>query len=566
MGEGAVNTSIATDEDDATRAAILATARAIAERDGVEKLTLGQVAAEANIPRTAVYRLFTRKEDLLMSIAADDLTALANDMRGQEWPEGGDTPDRAVAAPTAKPQDATVESIVAAVAQPAARASDAWLERRLRVFEKALAAMEAKQEELERHTRQTAGNVELNIKHFEDKIGAIDERVDETANRHKATANELRQILSENLLRIETVEHVARAALAEPSHPVPHDEAPVEAPSAPHVEEAPAEPVATPEPVAEKPAEPAAFVERRRPENQGAVSFIVERRKSMIEAQVAADAARAAAEPERNARLRARRQRYLVASAAIGVVFILAAVLAFARGMSDGRAMARHEAARPTALAAVIQPHVMHASRLAPLDRLTAAAQKGDAKAELIVGTKYLNGEGTAKDPAAALRWLQRSAVHGQPVAQYMLATLYQQGVGTPVDMIKATQWYEAAALQGNRKAMHDLAIAYAEGNGGVKNPQEAARWFSRAASYGYVDSQFDLAVLYERGDGVPQSLLDAYKWYAIASMQGDSESANRIEALRTQMSSDDLAVAENAAKSFRPLALDPAANVTPTE
>ncbi len=549
------------------RATILATARAIAERDGVEKLTLGQVAAEANIPRTAVYRLFTRKEDLLMSIAADDLTALANDMRGQEWPEGGDTPDRAVAAPVAKPQDATVESIVAAVAQPAARASDAWLERRLRVFEKALAAMEAKQEELERHTRQTAGNVELNIKHFEDKIEAIDGRVDETANRHKATANELRQILSENLLRIETVEHVARAALAEPAHPVPHDEAPVEEPHAPQtVEAAPAEVVATtPEPVAEQIAEPAAFVERRRPENQGAVSFIVERRKSMIEAQIAADAARAAAEPDRNARLRAQRQRYIVASVAIGVVFIVAAVLAFVRGVSDGRAMARH-AAHPTALAASIQPHIVHASRLAPLDRLTAAAEKGDAKAELIVGTKYLNGEGTAKDPAAALRWLQRSAVHGQAVAQYLLATLYQQGVGTPVDMTKATQWYEAAALQGNRKAMHDLAIAYAEGNGGAKNPQEAARWFSRAASYGYVDSQFDLAVLYERGDGVPQSLLDAYKWYAIASMQGDGESANRIEALRTQMSSDDLAVAENAAKSFRPLTLNPAANVTPTE
>src|ERR1700761_5698147 len=109
MGEGAANTSIAGDEDDATRAAILTTARAIAERDGVENLTLGQVAAEANIPRTAVYRLFTRKEDLLMSIAADDLTSLANDMRGQEWPEGGDTPDTAVPVAPAKPRDGTVE-------------------------------------------------------------------------------------------------------------------------------------------------------------------------------------------------------------------------------------------------------------------------------------------------------------------------------------------------------------------------------------------------------------------------------------------------------------------------
>jgi localization factor PodJL len=424
--------------------------------------------------------------------------------------------------------------------------------------------MEAKQEELERNTRQTAGNVELNIKHFADKIDAIDERVDESASRHKATANELRQVMSENLLRIETVEHVARAALAEPSHVAPLHDEPVEAPHP--TEETPAETPAAPEPVAEEPEERPAFVERRRPENQGAVSFIVERRKSMLEAQVAADAARAAAEPERNARLRARRQRYVIGSVLIAGVFMVAAGLAFLRGELDGRAMARRDAAKPVMTAAMAVPHVSHAARLAPLDRLTAAAQTGDAKAELIVGTKYLNGEGTAKDPAAALRWLQRSAIQGQPVAQYLLATLYQQGVGTPANMAKATQWYEAAALQGNRKAMHDLAIAYADGSAGVKNPQEAARWFSRAASYGYVDSQFDLAVLYERGDGVPQSLLDAYKWYAIASMQGDSESANRIEALRTQMSSDDLAVAENAARSFRPLTLNTAANVTPAE
>ena len=124
--------------------------------------------------------------------------------------------------------------------------------------------------------------------------------------------------------------------------------------------------------------------------------------------------------------------------------------------------------------------------------------------------------------------------------------------------------WYEAAALQGNRKAMHDLAIAYAEGLGGVKSPAEAVRWFSRAASLGYVDSQFDLAVLYERGDGVPQSLLDAYKWYAIAGAKGDAESKSRLEALRTQLSADDLAAAQHAADMFRAAHYDQASNTFP--
>ncbi len=68
----------------ATRAAILAVARTIAGRDGVEKLTLGDVAVEAGLPRATVYGLFARKEDLLMSIVADDLTNLAHGMRGAE--------------------------------------------------------------------------------------------------------------------------------------------------------------------------------------------------------------------------------------------------------------------------------------------------------------------------------------------------------------------------------------------------------------------------------------------------------------------------------------------------
>ena len=80
----------------------------------------------------------------------------------------------------------------------------------------------------------------------------------------------------------------------------------------------------------------------------------------------------------------------------------------------------------------------------------------------------------------------------------------------------------------------------------------------------GYVDSQFNLAVLYERGDGVPQSLLDAYKWYVIAGRQGDAESKQRVDALKTQLNPDDLTAAQHAADSFHPMPVSDAANVPP--
>jgi localization factor PodJL len=205
------------------------------------------------------------------------------------------------------------------------------------------------------------------------------------------------------------------------------------------------------------------------------------------------------------------------------------------------------------------------AAAISPTDRLAAAANTGNAKAELLLGLKYLDGDGMAVNEAEAARWLERAAKQGEAVAAYRLGTLYERGHGVPADPKKAVQWYTVAADAGNRKSMHNLAVAFAQGAGVTKNYVEAARWFSKAAALGLADSQFNLAVLYERGMGVTQSLIDAYKWYAIAAAQGDTESKARIEALATQLSADDRAAAQHAADTFHPQPMIPAANVAPT-
>ena len=228
-------------------------------------------------------------------------------------------------------------------------------------------------------------------------------------------------------------------------------------------------------------------------------------------------------------------------------------------------------ATAPPAVAPPAKP--VQGAAMTPLDKLTAQANAGNAKAELVVGLKYLDGDGVAANPLEAAKWLERAAEQGMPFAQYRLGTMYdpqnRQGTandrGVPADPARAVHWYELAAQAGNRKAMHNLAVAYASGNGTAKNLAEAARWFSKAAALGLADSEFNLAVLYERGMGVPQSLLDAYKWYAIAAASGDPESKARIDALSSQLSPDDKAAAQKAAESFRPQPLDAKANVPPT-
>lgn len=198
------------------------------------------------------------------------------------------------------------------------------------------------------------------------------------------------------------------------------------------------------------------------------------------------------------------------------------------------------------------------------LDRLTTLANAGSAKAQLLMGLKYLDGDGVAVNEAEAAKWLERAANQNEAIAAYRLGTLFERGHGVPADTAKAMQWYSAAAKLGNRKAMHNMAVAYAEGAGAPKDLTQAAQWFSKAAALGLADSEFNLAVLYERGMGVQQSLIDAYKWYAIAAAQGDSESRARLDVISTQLSSDERAAAQRAAADFHPAPMDRNANVPP--
>ena len=86
MGEAAVRVPKERRQRDTSRAAsrtaILDAARRVATRDGARDLSLRGVAAEAGFAPAALYGYFRNKDELLLALAADDLTALARAMRG----------------------------------------------------------------------------------------------------------------------------------------------------------------------------------------------------------------------------------------------------------------------------------------------------------------------------------------------------------------------------------------------------------------------------------------------------------------------------------------------------
>lgn len=73
-------------------------------------------------------------------------------------------------------------------------------------------------------------------------------------------------------------------------------------------------------------------------------------------------------------------------------------------------------------------------------------AEKGDCKAQFILGNCYYNGYGIDVDYAEALSWREKVAEAGDAQAQFLVAQQYFSGIGTLIDIEKAKHWYTLSA------------------------------------------------------------------------------------------------------------------------
>ena len=112
------------------RAALLSEARALMAENA--NFTIKALLAKANVSRAQFRRFFSGKAELLSALAGEDVRDLSGILEAVQ--------------PVA-------QSLKAAAGAPAPSmpVTDAWLERRLRVFERALAAMEKRQENAEQN-------------------------------------------------------------------------------------------------------------------------------------------------------------------------------------------------------------------------------------------------------------------------------------------------------------------------------------------------------------------------------------------------------------------------------
>ena len=149
------------------------------------------------------------------------------------------------------------------------------------------------------------------------------------------------------------------------------------------------------------------------------------------------------------------------------------------------------------------------------------AAKKGDADAQVRIGSCYSKGDGIDKDDKKAVSWWRKAAEQGHAMSQQFLGRSYEVGKGITKDPSQAVYWYRKSAEQGNDTALLMLALFYMTEKGGQKDYAQAVYWLRKAEEKGQIEAIYWLGVCYSNGWGVDKNETQAFERYRKAAEKG---------------------------------------------
>jgi TPR repeat protein len=157
-------------------------------------------------------------------------------------------------------------------------------------------------------------------------------------------------------------------------------------------------------------------------------------------------------------------------------------------------------------------------------------ADAGEAEAQALYGQMLLDGNGTAKDEAAALGWFVKAAAQRHILAVNMVGRCYDLGWGITPDKARAAECYKVAAEAGLDWGMYNYATLLALGEGVAEDKVAALAWFRKAAAMGNGLSGAKainfVGSFYEDGWVVRRDLARAANCYQRAAEGGDFRGA----------------------------------------
>ena len=176
-------------------------------------------------------------------------------------------------------------------------------------------------------------------------------------------------------------------------------------------------------------------------------------------------------------------------------------------------------AAAELALAVIhLEGDTVQADTAKGMSLLRAAAAKGHAPALARLGQELETGLRTPADVAQAVSVLTRASAAGNAHGTYRLAWMHRIGKGVRHDMARCVALLAQAAEGDYGQAQYEMAMHCSTGDGVPLDDERAAWWLERAVQRGHGEAMIMLAGKYERGRGVPQDAEKAVALYRQAA------------------------------------------------
>lgn len=195
-----------------------------------------------------------------------------------------------------------------------------------------------------------------------------------------------------------------------------------------------------------------------------------------------------------------------------------------------------------------------------------SAAAAGHPEAQYLYAICLEAGLGVARDPATAMRWLEKAAEQGVPMAQAQVGEAYAYGLmGVAPDRSRALPLLEAAARGGEVSAYNtvgvllsasatsdgelrrvieyfrkgaelgdppaafNIGVAYLDGVGVIRDQRQGVTWLTRSADAGHAPAQYYMGLLHQVGEVVPRDDGAAVRRLEQAAAQGYAPAVNDL-------------------------------------
>ena len=154
------------------------------------------------------------------------------------------------------------------------------------------------------------------------------------------------------------------------------------------------------------------------------------------------------------------------------------------------------------------------------INACTLAAEESNPKAQIALSKLYsdtLYGD-FRRNYKKSFQWMEAAANQGDADAEVEMAEMYMRGEVIPMNARKAKTWYEKAAAKDDLDGINGLARLYRYGSGVRKDQEKAFEYYQKASLQGHTRSQVGLGMAYRDARGVKKNLVYAYAWLLIAA------------------------------------------------